>query len=156
MADLSRPRSLEKACEVLVWRSRKEFGCQVGFNMGLKEPSRAHKCNTKAKMEHTRFKNLARCEQDLVRCRGNLENSKQAMKNNSFLKARGGPRGAQDTSRNILRDLVVVRRPFLGPSWVNLGLSWDLLGPSWGVQVGISRQMLGFEGLSWGCKVAKD
>ena len=50
----------------------------------------------------------------------------------------------------------VVWHPFLGPAWVHLGLSWALLGPSWGVQEGILRQMLGLEGLSWGCKVAKE
>ena len=142
---------------VVVLRARRgQLGCQVGFKMGLKRPSRAQRCNTKAKMEQTCFKNLTRCEQDLVRWRGNLENSKKTMKSNRFLKARGGPKGAQKSSRDILRDLLVVCRPFLGPSWVHLGLSWALLGPSWGVQEGILRQILGLEGLSWGCKVAND
>ena len=130
---------------------REQLGCHVGFKMGLKGPSRAQRCNTKAKMEQTCFNNLTSCEQDLVRWRGNLENGKETMQINSFLKARGGPKRAQKSSRDILRDLPVVCRPFLGPSWVHLGLSWALLGPSWGVRAGILRQMLGLEGLSWGC-----
>ena len=59
-----------------------------------------------------------------------------------------GPRGLQELSCAIypLRG---------GPFWAHLGLSWALLGPSRGVRKGILRQMLGLEGLIWGCKVAE-
>ena len=66
--------------------------------------------------------------------------------------AQDGPKRAPGI---ILQDFVVVRRPFLGPSWAHLGLSWALLGPSRGVQEGILRQILGLEGLILGCKVVK-
>ena len=33
------------------------------------------------------------------------------------------------SSRDVLQYFIVVRRPFLDPCWVHLGLSWALLGP---------------------------
>ena len=45
--------------------------------------------------------------------------------------------------------------PILGYLGFILGSSWALLGPSRGIQEGILRQMLGFEGLIFVCKVAK-
>ena len=59
-----------------------------------------------------------------------------------------GPRGLQELSCRILP-------LFVAPFWAHLGLSWTLLGPSSGVQEGISRQILGSEGLLRGCKLAK-
>ena len=59
-----------------------------------------------------------------------------------------GPRGLPELSWELTSLLPA-------PLWANLGLSWALPGPSLGAPGGILRQILGLEGLLWGCKVAK-
>ena len=81
-------------------------------------------------------------------------------------RAKLSPRWPQDGPKRlpkiILQDFLVDCRAFLGRAraaraararWRQL---WPaLLGPFWWVREGIWRQVLGLEGLSWGCKVAK-
>ena len=79
-------------------------------------------------IHQTWFRELACWEQLEVRWVGKLESSKNHCKNHCFLKARGGPRWAQEGSRNYLAGFYCCSSPLFGPI---LGPSWAILGPPW-------------------------
>ena len=96
---------------------------------------------------------LASCEQLYVRWLGELENSKKTMQNHSLLKARGGPRWAQEGPQNYLvrftRCVAALFGPILGPTWAVLGPPWPFLGGPGGhleAKFGLGRLDLGVQG----------
>ena len=137
--------------EVFLWARRLEEG-----NSDAKLASNlAQQGNVTLKFNQTWFRELASWEQLDVRWLGKLEICKNPRKNHSFLKARGGPRRAQEGLQNYLARFTRCVAALFGPI---LGLSWAILGPPWpflAVQEAILRQSLGLEGLILGCKVAQ-
>ena len=132
-----------------MWARRLEEG-----NLDAKLASNlAQQGNVTLKFNQTWFRELASWEQLDVRWLGKLENCKNPCKNHSFLKARGGPRRAQEGLQNYLgssgRRVSALFGPILGPSWAILGPPWPFLGGPGGhleAKFGLGRLDLGVQG----------
>ena len=101
----------------------------------------------------TCFRGLACWKQLEVRWGGKLEISENLCKNHGELKAWGGPRWAQEGSRNYFagfyRCSAALFGPILGPSWAILGPPWPFLGGPGGhleADFGLGRLASGVQG----------